>query len=123
MVPLSETENEALFGRDAPLSSFSKLIRIAHAFGIIDAGIRRKCDCIREIRNAFAHSPIAVTFETPEVVNACRQLPMYYDSLPGNRDPSHPRSLYLSGCTYLMVHFAAARVIPNMKVVTDPKYG
>jgi hypothetical protein len=71
LVHLTETENEGLFGRDAPLSTFSALIRIAYAFGLIDAEIRRDLDRIREIRNVFAHAFVPVTFETPEIVHAC----------------------------------------------------
>ena len=34
LVDLNETERDSLFGRDAPLSSFSDLIRIGYGFGL-----------------------------------------------------------------------------------------
>ena len=71
LVPLSKAEVESLFGRDAPLSTFSGLIRIAYAFGIVDSEVRRDMDRIREIRNVFAHAIIPVTFDAPEISAAC----------------------------------------------------
>jgi len=71
LIPLSNSELDGLFGRDAPLSTFSSLIRISHAFGVIDVEVRRDLDRIREIRNAFAHAIVPVTFATPEIIAAC----------------------------------------------------
>jgi hypothetical protein len=70
MIELSETEQENLFGRDAPLSSFSGLIRIGYAFGYFDDVVKRDLDRLREIRNIFAHSQRAIGFQTPAVKNA-----------------------------------------------------
>jgi hypothetical protein len=57
---LSKTQLDGLFGYDAPLGSFSAKIRIAYAFMFIDHDIRDDFDRIREIRNTFAHSKIAL---------------------------------------------------------------
>lgn len=77
LVELTETEMDGLFGRDAPMSTFSGLIRIAYAFGLVDEEIKRDLDRIREIRNAFAHASIPITFETKEVAHACEGLLAY----------------------------------------------
>jgi hypothetical protein len=71
LVPLTETEDDSLFGRDAPLSTFSDMIRVGHAFGIFNKEIKQDLDRLREIRNAFAHSPLSVTFGTKEIASAC----------------------------------------------------
>lgn len=62
---------DELFGGEAPLANFSARITIAYAFGMIDGNIRSDFDRVREIRNAFAHSMIHVTFKTPAVAHAC----------------------------------------------------
>jgi hypothetical protein len=71
LVPLTQGEVDSLFGRDAPLSTFSDLIRIAHAFGLIPKEIKLDLDRLREIRNAFAHTYFPVNFETEVIVKAC----------------------------------------------------
>lgn len=39
LVTLTKSEEEGLFSRDAPLASFSKLIRVSYAFGLIDGEV------------------------------------------------------------------------------------
>lgn len=110
MINLSRTEEEALFERDAPLSTFSKLIRVAHAFGMIDVAFRREFDRIREIRNAFAHAAGAVDFETPEIKTACLLLTKYYDAFEGfDIDPDHPRAFYIGSSTRIALLLIEAR--------------
>ena len=108
MVSLTTAEYEALFERDAPLSSFSKLIRVAHGFGLIDAAIRRECDCIREVRNAFAHSPVALAFDTPEVAAVCMLLSRHFDTFEGI-DSNHPKARYIGAATGLAAILNSAR--------------
>ncbi len=114
MINLSRTEEEALFERDAPLSTFSKLIRVAHAFGMIDVAFRRECDCIREIRNAFAHAPGPIDFETPEIKTACLLLTKYYDVTEEfDIDPDHPRALYMGSVMRIALLLIKARQNPQ----------
>jgi hypothetical protein len=61
----------SLFNFESPLGTFGDKIKIAHAFGAIDTEIRDDLDRIREIRNAFAHSTVAITFSTPAVIRGC----------------------------------------------------
>lgn len=116
MVPLSSTLEINLFERDAPLSTFSKLIRVAYAFGLIDAKIRQECDYIREIRNAFAHVPAAVSFDTPAIRTACLLLTQHYDAFEGGLDPNHPRAYYVGAATKLMIIFNTAAHSPDPKL-------
>lgn len=62
---LSNTLREKLFTGYGPLSSFSVRIDIALAFGIIDSEMKSDLDAIRQIRNAFAHSPETLGLLSP----------------------------------------------------------
>lgn len=62
---------DELFRGDAPLGTFSAKIRFAFAIKLFGERTRRDFDCIREIRNAFAHSKLMATFETPEIQMVC----------------------------------------------------
>jgi hypothetical protein len=68
---LTDNKLEELFGFEAPLGTFSAKIKVAYAFSMIDADIRSDLDRIREIRNAFAHSRVLLSFKTPCVERAC----------------------------------------------------
>lgn len=67
-----ETARKDVFERDGPISSFSRKLLIAYALGIVDKPYRNKIDLIREIRNACAHSRNPVSFDTPELREACK---------------------------------------------------
>ena len=69
--PLKKPEYKDLFGPGQPLSSFSNRIRMCYAMGILGTQTRDELNVIREVRNAFAHSGKEITFDTPEVKNAC----------------------------------------------------
>lgn len=60
---LSADERSRLFGPDGPLGTFSALIRMAHALGVIDRDLMRACDIVREMRNACAHSRKPISFQ------------------------------------------------------------
>ena len=73
-VSMSETDEKDIFEGTAPLATFSAKIRIGYAIGIYGPGTKDELDCIRRIRNAFAHTKHLVTFKTPEIVTACARL-------------------------------------------------
>ncbi|MBU6297254.1 MAG: hypothetical protein KGJ79_02935 [Alphaproteobacteria bacterium] len=71
---LDHFSNE-LFGHDsAPLATFENQIRMAHALGIIGDKTRTNLKLIKSVRNAFAHAIHPITFESPEIVDACARL-------------------------------------------------
>lgn len=76
-IKLSDMEFNGLFGRDGSLSSFSSQIRIGYALGVYDAAMRDSLDCIREIRNVFAHAMTPVSFETSAVTAATSRLAVH----------------------------------------------
>jgi hypothetical protein len=71
---LTKTELNELFNGIAPLSSFSAKIKVGYAFSLYSSRTRDNLDWIREIRNAFAHSRIVITFDTPEVKQVVARL-------------------------------------------------
>jgi hypothetical protein len=87
LVKLNSEEKDGIFGsdRDAPLSSLSSKIKIGYALGAYDRPFRDDLDCIRHIRNAFAHVNRHINFDSPAIAGACEQLkvpkwPRYVDA-------------------------------------------
>jgi hypothetical protein len=81
--PLSKTEHNQIFGATAPLSGFAARIRMSYAMGVIGSKTRDELNVIREVRNAFAHSGRELSFDTPEVRNACAFLSAAYWQMGG----------------------------------------
>jgi hypothetical protein len=63
-----------LLARDGALGSFYGKIYLAFALGLYDETTRDNLDCIRKIRNAFAHAAISITFETSQVATEVNKL-------------------------------------------------
>jgi hypothetical protein len=63
-----------IFRGDAPLATFAAKIKFGFSIGLLGARTRADFDCIREIRNAFAHSKLRATFETSEIQLTCWQI-------------------------------------------------
>jgi DNA-binding MltR family transcriptional regulator len=71
---LSNTDLVSMFENEGPLSSIGARAALAFAMDVIDEKIRADIHCIKDIRNAFAHSRISLDFNTPEVAEACKTL-------------------------------------------------
>jgi DNA-binding MltR family transcriptional regulator len=67
MIPLSTEFYGRLFGSFRPLQSFSSKIVMARALGIITKEVYEELEKIRQLRNAFAHSPDLLHFESKEI--------------------------------------------------------
>ncbi len=67
-IKLNETEQRNLFqgGDDAALA-FGPKIRLGYALGIYGDGARTDLDCVRHIRNLFAHTKSDIRFTSTEV--------------------------------------------------------
>jgi hypothetical protein len=59
----------SIFKNRGPLSDFESKVLIAVALSIIPQGFAEKINCIRKIRNTFAHATVPISFETPAVSN------------------------------------------------------
>jgi DNA-binding MltR family transcriptional regulator len=75
LISLNSDETEGLFGpnQEAPLSSFSARIKIGYAIGIYNRIFREDLDCIRLIRNAFAHVHGHIDYKTTAIIEVCEQ--------------------------------------------------
>jgi DNA-binding MltR family transcriptional regulator len=68
LIELSSDRREALFGRMAPLSTFSAKIELGFAIGLYDERLRKPLDMIRDVRNKFAHRMEALSFDDPKIM-------------------------------------------------------
>jgi DNA-binding MltR family transcriptional regulator len=63
-----------LFERSGPLSSLSAKIDCAYALRLIDKRTWKDLDCIRKIRNKFAHSMVPLCFADDQVHELCEKI-------------------------------------------------
>jgi len=91
MLQISEQEDRELFEDDGILSSFYAKILMGFALGLFREAARNDLIKIKNIRNAFAHVPRSISFETTEIVSECRNL-RYVDAIARNpaRTILHP---------------------------------
>lgn len=66
-----ENEGYFFFDNGAPLRDFDAKIRMGMALGIYGPRVRDDLSLIRQIRNVFAHSREPISFDTPEITEAC----------------------------------------------------
>ena len=67
LIELSSKRTEALFGKMAPLSTFSAKIEMGFALGLYGEDGRAYLDLIRDVRNKFAHKFDPLTFQSEEI--------------------------------------------------------
>lgn len=78
---LPAEEQAAVFDNEtAPLKTFHAKIVIGYSLGIYGKVTRENLQRIKNIRNVFAHSPRAITFDTPEVAKECAELRYHFFS-------------------------------------------
>src|SRR5580704_5762255 len=72
---LTDDDKRYLFESDGgPLSSFHGKILIGFAIGMYGPATRHDLLAIKRIRNAFAHAPRSINFDTPEIISECTRL-------------------------------------------------
>ena len=70
----NETVAWTLFEDRGLLESFGAKITMGHALGLYGKQTRRNLDILRQVRNLFAHDISQLTFATPEIAHACKEL-------------------------------------------------
>lgn len=65
---------ELLFENRGPLQDFGARIQLAYALGIYGHAAYADLCIIKEIRNVFAHSAVAMDFDHPDVAKRCSDL-------------------------------------------------
>jgi hypothetical protein len=73
---------DKLLGPGGPLNGFYGKTQLGLALGIFDEVTRDNLDVIRNIRNAFAHSAVPLTFETKQVLDEVARLNMRTAEMP-----------------------------------------
>jgi DNA-binding MltR family transcriptional regulator len=110
---LSTGDISAMFDNEAPLATFSARIALAYGLEIIGQKTRADLHCIRDIRNAFAHARISLTFDTPEISHACSTLTAPHRLLSYLRSeseerkdwpPTHSRTQYRATIRLMWIH-------------------
>ncbi len=100
----NDAAKDRLEQEGGPLRSFSQRIIMGRALGIYGTDTEYNIDLLRQIRNAFAHAHIPITFHTKEVVDAVslfRKLPLYppYVSDAQLKEaPEEPRARFHHHC-------------------------
>jgi hypothetical protein len=107
---LDEDEPQDLFGPMKPLSSFSAKIRLGYGMRLYGERTFHDLDLLREIRNLFAHGPLAMNFDTPEVKGAIEAF------LCHSRNVADPRERFVSVVTLLISHLALRQKDPSQGV-------
>lgn len=77
---VTQSDCNAYFGVQAPLSSFGAKRDMAFALGIYGRTTLEALKQIGKIRNIFAHAPSVVSFDTPELTIACRELGLIFQA-------------------------------------------
>jgi len=83
----AEDAERLLFRSNGPLRSFEAKTRIGFAMGLYGDETANNLNCIRVIRNAFAHAVIPIGFETAEVIAAVALMTMPDILPPSAVDP------------------------------------
>jgi len=86
-----------LFENAGPLATFYAKINFGFAFGLFGPKTRADLNWIRDIRNAFAHATTSISFQSPEVLEACGQI----HTKPRDPGPLDPGTLDLPEMQYL----------------------
>lgn len=63
----STKESSPLLERDGPMEAFGSRIELAYRLGLLPPVFHNDLQMIRRIRNAFAHSPTGLSFDSPKV--------------------------------------------------------
>lgn len=74
VLPPDKTGKMFSYPEDGPLSSFAAKIAMGEALGIFGDQMRKDIKWIKDIRNAFAHTRVGISFKTPAVIAACDEL-------------------------------------------------
>lgn len=66
-----------LFGHHGVLGNFASKIVMGHALGCFGPAVHEELERFRNVRNAFAHAPSKLDFNTPKIRTECLKLQVY----------------------------------------------
>jgi hypothetical protein len=109
---LVRAESRAKLEKEISEASFKEKIEGALKFGLVDDRLFKNLELIRRIRNAFAHSARAITFETPEVVAVVGELTDDGKGIPTKMlDNASPARIKFASCCMAAVITVGFRAI------------
>ncbi len=94
----SKLKKDIIENSMAPLYTFSSKIKMAYSLGLIDKTNYENLECVRQIRNKFAHRIFDASFKDEEIIKWCKKIKI--DRIPGY-DPSNYRHLFYDLAYYL----------------------
>jgi hypothetical protein len=107
---LSEKIRHDMYDRDGPLGNFSRKITLASALEIIGPTSQENFRLVRNIRNAFAHAKVPLTFKTTEVSAVCadlKRINIFNPPVEVDQAPQMPaRARFETVCNETMVRLA-----------------
>ncbi|PSJ36558.1 DUF4145 domain-containing protein [Allosphingosinicella deserti] len=120
----NELERQLFSDSGAPLGSLSSKITLARALGIIGERAKGDLNAVRSVRNAFAHSRLALTFETPEISAACELIDLHHrwPELSASNRRNDARETFIECCFEFTLHltmFGDEKAERLTKVVLD----
>jgi len=100
----SDALRQRLESDGGALNTFSQKIMMGRALSIYGEIMNHNLDLLRHLRNAFAHSHVPITFETPVIVEAVADfkeqvlLPPYHLGAADKPYPADPRARFHHAC-------------------------
>jgi DNA-binding MltR family transcriptional regulator len=86
---------DALFGPDRPLGTFSSRIKMAYALGLLNGDVYHDLETIRDIRNVFAHALHGLSFEYEDITRWCKQFIIPRQAIPSFKESAPIRTVFI----------------------------
>lgn len=113
MEGLSNAEFQTIFDSDDMLGTFGAKIKIGHALRLYGDITQADLNCIKDIRNTFAHAKMSLDFSHSAVIEACKQLQGPFG--PGTADKNEwtPQVRFMKCTEYFYLEFLNLAEIPR----------
>ena len=107
----NEAESSSFFSDrdDGGATNFAMKIRLAYHLGVVEEKIKSELTLIKSIRNVFAHTRSHVSFDTPEIIDACNLLSIpdniLWDGVVGPK-PETSRERFGESCALIYLYLS-----------------
>ena len=102
---LSKTEFQTIFDSDDMLGTFGAKIKMGHALRLYGDITQTDLNCIKDVRNVFAHAKMKLDFSHPHVIDACKQLQGPHGPGTQDKDLWPPYQRFMKCAEYLYLEF------------------
>lgn len=103
---------EALFDEYKPLYTLDAKISMGMALELYGEETKTILEAIKHVRNTFAHAPMRLSFETPQIKEACEAIKLYRElaKLVGKPRTVRMRFLRTTQCLGMLITSRASRL-------------